>query len=484
MNPATGHDTAETTRLLVVVADGVRPDVLAEEIDAGHLPAMRQLRASGGLYAVSSSFPSVTGPAYAPFVMGRHPANAGMPGLRWYDRARSLHWSFGRHARSYSGVDIWHVDGDLDRATPTLYDLAQPSLAGLMMIARGATHGRIGRGIGWSIRAAYAHFRGDLHGWHRLEQTAVNVFMRQFARVRPRVSMLGILSPDKLSHAHGSSASIVRESIRDVDRSIAQAQAIAASDGWSESLRVWVVGDHGHAPVLHHDDLHGWLTERGHRVLAHPKLGVRNADLALMVGGNAMAHLYLNPSERTRRWWPSHAADWSSLLDALVHRPSSDLVAVALSANEVRVHQRTHGVATITRTHDKHDARWSYLPSEGDPLRLGGSFASLDANDAWEVCSSSPYPDAIVQLASLVPTPRGGDIVISAAADWDLRAKFEPTMHVSTHGALLREQMMVPLLLDRVPTSLPRRTTDLVPSALRLLGLSDNTVAFDGRSFL
>ena len=50
------------TRLLVVVADGVRPDVLASELDGGRLPAMAALREAGGLYAVSSSFPSVTGP--------------------------------------------------------------------------------------------------------------------------------------------------------------------------------------------------------------------------------------------------------------------------------------------------------------------------------------------------------------------------------------------------------------------------------------
>ena len=56
--------------MLVVVADGVRPDVLANEIDAGRAPAMARLRTNGGLFEVSASFPSVTGPAYVPFVMG------------------------------------------------------------------------------------------------------------------------------------------------------------------------------------------------------------------------------------------------------------------------------------------------------------------------------------------------------------------------------------------------------------------------------
>lgn len=469
--------------MLVVVADGVRPDVLAEEIDAGHLPTLARLRAQGGLHAITASFPSVTGPAYTPFVMGRHPAHVGMPGLRWYDRARSLRLSPAQ-ARSYSGVDIWHTDGDLDRDQPTLYDLITPSLAGMMMIARGASIGRVGRGVGWSIRAAFAHFRGDLGAWRRTEQAAVAEFLRRFAGSRPRLSMLGILSPDKLAHKFGAASAVVRESLRDIDDAIARAHAIAATGGWADSLRTWVVGDHGHAEVSRHDDLHGWLDALGHRVLAHPKLGIRNPDIALMVGGNAMAHLYLDPSHRERGWWPSLATRWQRVLDGLIARESTDLVAVANSEDAVRVHHATRGSAEIVRTHKGHDARWSYIADHGDPLQLGGTLRDLDADAAWEAGQNGSYPDAIVQLATLVPARRSGDVVISAAPDWDLRARFEPTAHVSTHGALLREQMLVPLILDAPPGKRPQRTTDVVPSALELFGLHDHQLSLDGRSFL
>ncbi len=475
-------DTTVSSRLLLVVADGVRADVLTEEIDAGHLPAMARLRDAGGLYPVSSSFPSVTGPAYAPFVMGRHPAHVGMPGLRWFDRARSLRWSPGQ-ARSYSGVDIWHVDGDLDRDRPTLYDLAQPSLAGLMMIARGATHGHVGRGIRWSLRAAQAHFRGDLTSWRRVEQMAVNEFMRRFTKRQPRLAMLGILSADKLAHAHGADSDVVRRSIRDVDEAITRALAIATAGGWADTLRIWVVGDHGHAPVSQHDDLHGWLNGQGHRVLAHPHMYVRRADMALMVGGNSMGHLYLDPSERTRRWWPALSARWERTAEALIARPSIDLAAVGIDGDTVRVMHAERGVAEIRRSHAGHDARWSYDAHSGDPLQLGGSLHNLSADDAWTASLTSPYPDAIVQLSSLIPSPRGGDIVLSAAEGWDLRSRFEPTPHVSTHGALLRDQMTVPLILDAPPLREPQRTTDVVPSALDILGITGHGQDFDGRSF-
>ena len=474
---------AGDSRLLIVVADGVRPDVLTDEMDRGNVPALAQLRATGGLHRVTASFPSVTGPAYVPFVMGRHPAHVGMPGLRWFDRARSLKFSLAQ-ARSYVGIDIWHTDTDLDPHAPTLFDLARPSLAGLMMIGRGATHGRVGRGVGWMIRAARVHFRGDSMGWRQMERDAIDEFLRRFKRVRPRLSMLGVLSPDKFAHAYGGDSDIVREGIRDIDHAIVRAREIADRDGWGDSLRVWVVGDHGHAPVSHHDDLHGWLQSRGHRVLAHPQLSVPRADIALMVGGNAMAHVYLEPKRRTRTWWPTLAPQWERLLLGLLERPSVDLAAVALDANTVRVHHTRGATADIIRTGSGFDARWSYAAHSGDPLQLGGSLAQLDANDAWHACASSPYADAIVQLSSLCTAARSGDIVLSASRDWDLRSRFEPTPHVSTHGALLRAQMEVPLLLDSAPARLPQRTTDVVPSALALLGVDGSAFGFDGRSFL
>lgn len=471
-----------TSRLLVVVADGVRPDVFGDEIDRGRAPALAALRDRGGLHSVSASFPSVTGPAYVPFVMGRHPAHVGMPGLRWFDRARTIRWSLGQ-SRSYSGIDIWHIDRDLAHDVPTLFDLAQPSLAGLMMIGRGASHGRVGRGVRWMMRASHVHFRGDLLGWRRVEQLAVREFLAQFARVRPKLSMLGILSPDKFAHKFGSDSDVVRQGIRDIDLVVSRAQAVANANGWGSDLRVWVVGDHGHAPVSQHDDLHAWLLSRGLRVLAHPHLRRRRADVALMVGGNAMAHLYLEPHHAKRLWWSALATRWESLLRDLLTRPSIDLATACIDTSTVRVFHGSRGSADITLTETDEGTRYSYIVRDGDPLQLGGSLHSLNASDAWHATTTTPYPDAIVQLASLVPASRSGDIVLSAAPDWDLRARYEPVVHVSTHGALLRDQMMVPLLLDAPPARIPQRTTDIVPSALHALGVTAQGIPFDGRSF-
>lgn len=477
----------DPARLLLVVADGVRPDVLTEEIDGGRAPALARLRAAGGLHTVTSVFPSVTGPGYVPFLMGRHPAHAGLPGLRWFDRSRRLRFAMGQ-SRSYAGIDIWHVDQDVHPEPLTLLELATPSLAAMSMLARGATHGRIGRSLLWMLRAFPSHFRGDLDGWRRVERAATAAFFRRFARVKPRSAVLAIGSPDKFAHREGAHSPSVRAAIGDIDAAIATAWSIAERGGWRETLHVWVVGDHGHAPVTRHDDLHGALEAEGLAVHAHPQVSglpfrSRRRDVALMVGGNAMAHLYLHPEERSRRWWPSHAPRWEDLAKRLLAREAVDLLAVADDASTVEVRHAARGTARIHSIHAGAASRWSYHPVDGDPLLLGGAHEGLDTDAAWSLTATSPYPDALVQLGALVPDGRAGDLVLSASEGWDLRSRFEPVNHVSTHGALLREQMEVPLLVD-VPTRRPpQRTTDVVPSALDLLGI-DTSAPFDGRSFL
>jgi arylsulfatase A-like enzyme len=53
---------------------------------------------------------------------------------------------------------------------------------------------------------------------------------------------------------------------------------------------------------------------------------------------------------------------------------------------------------------------------------------------------------------------------------------------VSTHGSLHRDHMLVPLLVSRPVRAIPRRTADVMPSALAVLGLPA-AQDLDGTSF-
>jgi hypothetical protein len=130
------------------------------------------------------------------------------------------------------------------------------------------------------------------------------------------------------------------------------------------------------------------------------------------------------------------------------------------------VHGRGRGEALVTFD----GARYTYHRTAGDPLALGHDVDGDEAT-AYEATRTSDYPDAIVQIAHIASAPRAGDIILSAARDWDFRAKYEPIPHLSSHGALHREHMIVPLLLDAPAAQTPRRTVDVMPSALAALGV-------------
>src|ERR671932_2647897 len=104
--------------VVILIADGARPDTLREALDRGELPSLARLRGEGGLHTLTSVFPSVTGPAYAPFLMGRSPGPVGLPGLRWFDRAREV-CTFPDYTRSYVGYQMRYLDADLDPEAST-----------------------------------------------------------------------------------------------------------------------------------------------------------------------------------------------------------------------------------------------------------------------------------------------------------------------------------------------------------------------------
>ena len=481
--------------VIILVADGARPDTFAAALAAGGLPTLARLRADGGLATVASVFPSVTGPAYAPFLMGRFPGPVGLPGLRWFDRARTAR-TWPDSARSYVGVEMRHLDGDLDPRAPTLFELAPPGLAALNMIARGLPAvDRIARGRAFAVRAALTHFRGDVAGWLRIDrevgaQVAAGVRARYAAGRPPQVVFCALTGIDKTSHAAGHADPLIDAGLRAVDAVAAELVRDAERGGWWDETTLMVVSDHGHSPVRAHDDLADWLRGRGVRTVAHPFTMRPGREAAVMVSGNAMAHLYFDVVRRERPWWGELSARWGAVVDALLARPSVDLLLLPLDVDRCEVRHARRGSAVVRRARraagaDASSRAFTYAyerVGDGDPLALGAAVGPLDMDAAYDVCAAGDYPDALVQIASLAGSARAGDVIVSAARDWDLRARYEPIAHVSSHGALHAEHMRVPLLVSRPFVRAPRRTVDVLPSALTAVNLAVPD-GLDGVSF-
>jgi hypothetical protein len=457
--------------VVILVADGVRPDTLRRALDRGELPSLAQLRDEGGLYTVTSAFPSVTGPAYAPFLMGRSPGPVGLPGLRWFDRAREV-CTFPDYTRSYVGHQLRHVDTDLDPRAPTIFELCPDSVAALSVIFRGLTAERRIGGFGLgaardAVRAAGTHFRGDLRGWLAIDREVCERVVRKVRQFRPRFVFAALTGVDKASHAAGQEAAVVVDALRIVDDLARTIRTEAERRGEWERTSLWVVSDHGHSPVQGHEDLAGTVARLGHRVLTHPWVFSLKPDVAVMVSGNAMAHVYVDLKRRTRPWWPALAPCWQPLADRLLERESVDLLLLPHGPDSCEVRARGRGSAFVERSGD----RFGYRTASGDPLGIGRDLDSVDARDAYEATIATDYPDSVVQIARLAGARRSGEVILSAARGWDFRARYEPIPHVSSHGALHRDHMLVPLLVNRPVAGIPRRTVDVMPSALAALGL-------------
>jgi hypothetical protein len=219
------------------------------------------------------------------------------------------------------------------------------------------------------------------------------------------------------------------------------------------------------------------LRSWGHDIIPHPWIFSGGRDAAVMVSGNAMAHIYLELDRPERPWWPSLAPRWSDLVDSLLDRASVDLIVLPRSPYDCEVRSRSCGIASICTRSNK----YSYRTVTGDPLGIGPHEGLSDA-DAHDVTASSDYPDAIVQIARLASASRSGEIILSAVRGWDFRSHHEPIPHVSSHGALHREHMLVPLLTSKPVACTPRRTVDVMPSALAALDL-ELPAGLDGTSF-
>jgi hypothetical protein len=463
--------------VIVLVADGARVD--AFEGDLADLPALRRLRDEGGLHEVTTVFPSVTGPAYTPFLIGRFPGPIGVPALRWYDRSRTA-CGWPDHARSYVGFQFNRFDDDLDPSAPTIFELAPKSLAALSVITRGlAPEKRIGALTARSaIRAATTHFRGKVDRWLDVDREVGDTIVRRMREERPDYLFAAFTGVDKASHARGHGAALVRDALRIVDDAAGRLRADAERGGWWDDTHLWIVSDHGHAEVRAHEDLAGIVSGAGFRTVAHPWSAGVAPDAAVMVSGNAMAHIYVGLRERTRQWWPRLERQWSGLVALLLARPSTDLLLMPHSTARCEVRSSASGTAFVSREGDT----FQYERMTGDPLRLRADLRG-SADEMHDASRDGDYPDAIVQILALASSARAGDLILSASPGWDFRARYEPIPHLSAHGALHRDHMRVPLLTNRAPARTPRRTTDVFASTLAALNIPA-PAALDGRSFV
>src|ERR671910_2714936 len=86
MNTATSPGGARARKLVLVVIDGLTPEVFEQAVERRTAPTLAELHAAGSYARAASTFPSLTPVCMATLATGAHPDVHEIPHLVWYHR--------------------------------------------------------------------------------------------------------------------------------------------------------------------------------------------------------------------------------------------------------------------------------------------------------------------------------------------------------------------------------------------------------------
>jgi hypothetical protein len=465
------------TRCLLLLVDGLRPDVAEARLADGELPQLGTMLEAGGRTRAITVFPSTTSVAYLPFLTGCTPGHCNIPSIRWLDRqAYAGRWWRERDAvRSYCGYQAPRLDGDIAPHVRTIFELVPDSVGIFTPVARGLSAERDPSRRERQFWGALAHYAQ----WHQPSDDAVARHLLRAVDGPARFVFAQFPAVDGYSHQTDPDAAPVRRALRKVDAVVGQVRARLEARGELESTLILVVSDHGAASVHTHLDLADWFRARGVPTLSHPVLWERAPRAAVMVAGNGSAMVYARPGEpRAHRWpiellrRPETFGTGSDVVAALLREPAVGLVAAEGGDGTVWVSD-AEGAARLRRTGRVADGitGMAYEPLSGDPLEVGGARRG-SARDWLEASWDATYPDAAYHLLDQFRAERAGDLLVIAREGFDFRRRFEVPEHRSGHGSLIRSHMQTPVWSSEPLPAEPLRTVDLFPAMLDWLGVA------------
>ena len=469
-------------RVVMILADGVGADFLEEMLAAGDLPLIAAVFGYGRNSAMDcavSVFPSTTGPAHLPFVTGCYPGPCNIPGIRWFDpacyRCRPLSWY--RH-RSYMGIGNFFLGRDLAPDVRTIFEDFSDHAAISANIRKGLRPGRDLTRLSKVMHNLKSFVTQD---WRAFDELATGKLLDAVS-AGTGIVFSCLYGADSQGHRQGPGGERVRAACRAIDRAVGKASHLVEQQGGDSETMLILVSDHGMSETKVHIDLQGIIDRECGPCLSHPLIfrGMFNARSAVMVSGNAMAHVYL----RGTRNWSGMFADTdrqvSGMINCLLALSGIDQVAARNSDGSVQVY--TAGGGARIESLPGGDIGYS---SEGrDPFGYPPVVNGRHTDQRMlSLTFDTDYPDAPRQLLQIFSSERCGHLVVTARPGYDLRARYERPAHLGSHGSLHRMHMRVPLLSSKELCPGPKRTVDVYSTVMAFLE-QDPGRTVDGHSLL
>lgn len=470
-------------RTIVVLADGARPDVLAQELARGNLPNIsRHLIEKGFFRPMTTVFPSTTGPAYLPYLTGCYPGTCNIPGIRWFDKPSYAKngWSL-KSFRSYCGLETFLFNSDIASKVKTSFEIFDKPVSIFNMVNRGIPN----RGnLTKNSRIWYVYYAHLTDSWSFIDKAASKKLL---SSVDDGFDFAFCVFPAIDEYAHRSSPFNERtiQAYRELDNHMGTLIDKLKAKGQYDDTLIVIVSDHGLSETQNHFDVGPWLEDvKGLKTFFYSNIFKFRFDASSMVSGNGMTHLYFKNKDgwgrRSTYEEMSASFEW---FDELISHPSIDLACMQGADGSIHVlNDRGHGQFKLV------DGIFEYQWKSNDPLGIfkTGNSQKFSEDDSYRLSFNSHFPDVFVQLMQVFSSPRCGDISLSAKTGHDLRIRFEHPEHKASHGSLCPEHMKVPLIVN-YPLGLSDdaviRSIDVFPTYMKLMNKTLDW-KIDGRSLV
>ena len=434
------------TKLVLVVIDGLTPQMLEASLERRSLPTLTALAERGTLGRATTTFPSLTPVCLSSIASGAHPDVHEIPHLVWWHRRerRLVEYGssfgamraagLGRTIRdTLVGMNAEHLGARAVTVFEALADAGLETAAVNFTAYRGRTLHRPSVPFLGPVRGPeqfyfYNLFRGPRTGaplsFRNRAGGSVDAYAAAVGRwlvTRDGFDfLLFYLSDyDYASHLEGPDAAdaVLRRSDEAVGGLV---EAAGGLDEFLARYAVLVVSDHGQTRV---------------RQVARAGEPLRHERDTLVAASNRAAHVY-----RTGEEAPSPRR----LAERLDGEPSTG---VLLFRDDGVVVARREGAELVLRE------TVAGLQLEGDP-------AVLD------------QPDAVARATAALRCPNAGDVVISAASGWEF-ADLGGRHHLGggSHGSLDEGDSLVPVLSVGLGGEAPVSIVDVAPRVLAHFGV-------------
>jgi len=430
-------------KLVLIVVDGMTPAAFERAVESGRAPALALLAEQGAYRRATSVFPSLTPVCLSSIATGAGPDVHHIPHLVWWHRQERRIVEYG------SSFAALRAAGMAQSITDTIYNMNAEHLAkdavtvyealeetGLITAAVNITCYR-GRTkhlpvLPWVTKAAYGPKRFFFYSLFESDHTGARLAVRNRAggSIDAYAAAVGrwlvtrdgfdflayyLSDFDYASHAYGPEGA---EDVALVRTDAAIEALLDAAGGADEFFDRYAV-------ILHSD--HGQTTVSRAAQLELPLAS--HADSIVVTASNRAGQVYLLPDARV---------DAATLARALDAEPS------------VETTLRLEGGEAVAR-------------------RAGEELRFRPAADDWETTGDQAildYPDALHRTWSALANPNAGELLISAAEDWEF-VDIGGRHHSGggSHGSLVEGDSIVPLLTVGVDAPI-ERITDVTPAVL------------------